>query len=553
MVLLTLVNMLALAQAPSDPCEVTAGHGGYTILLAENGHFVHCRKGQTTEEEPVSHERVVLQLPPEGPEEPYRYRLFDPTHPEAGRRNPLLGSQLGVIQDFAEILHDLANAPETVAETLQHLAPTGEETPAGAAPAETARKGQAPPIAPPGGRDGPEVVAAMAAQAKYLGYATPAFSDAIHALRRTFGKLEQAAGHVDEVCNSSAGRVRAGKLREKTLEICTGGPGARLLTDLVPFKAVLEAYVEARATAREAILDLNLAPTSAVEEAAAAQKALRALLAATGLAKELVADARGTADRVEALLHEAQLLRAAVAIPPSPDGLRLHLGNFSANGIFTAPDIYELRVLRRPSRLLEAEDLTVEGKKSQEQVEEREILVDRFQPAPRNYVDIGLALMYSGGLPDHPTVVGQINRQQLVQAPTTGFNGGVLASLEPFEFTAIADPWAELLHFPTLIIPFTLDPTRNYFIGAGVGILDVASIDVGAHVAFSQIPAPGNFYGQTFASSPVEIGHVTQYGALAAGYFVSLSVDLVGLSHLIVDRLKPKVRDVESGAPPVQK
>ena len=129
MVLLTLVNMFALAQAPANPCEVAAGHGGYTILLAEDGRFVRCREGRTTEEEPVSHERVVLRgSHPEGPDQPYRYRLFDPGSPENRcSRNPLLTWQLGVIQDFAETLQDLANAPETVAETLLQLAPTGEK------------------------------------------------------------------------------------------------------------------------------------------------------------------------------------------------------------------------------------------------------------------------------------------------------------------------------------------------------------------------------------------------------------------------------------------
>ena len=547
MVLLALVNAFVLAQAPSDPCEATAGHGGYTILLEASGHFLHCREGRTTEEEPVSHERVVLQLPPEGPEEPYRYRLFDPAHPEAGHRNPLLLRQVGVVEAFAETLHDLANAPETLGETLEHLAPTGEGGPAEPSPTETGAKSRPPPIVPPGGRESAELLAATAAQAKYLSYATPAFGDAVHALRRTFRKLERATEQVDDVCVSSAGKVRAGKLREKVLELCAGGPGGRLLTDLAPFRRALESYVDARAAAREAVLDLDLTPTSPAEQDAAATKASHALVAATGLARKLVADAHEAAGKVEALLREAHLLRASIAIPASPQGQRLHLGRFSANGIFTAPDVYELHVLRRPSRLLEAE----EQGSLQEQPGEREILVDRFQPAARDYFELGLAVMYSAGLPDHPALAGQINHQQLVQTQTAGFNGGVLASLKPLELTTLADPWAGLLHFPTIIVPFTLDPTRNYFIGAGLGLLDVASIDVGAHIAFTRVPAPGNYYGQTFTTSPIDLDHVSSYGPIAAGYFVSLSLDLVGISHLIVDQLKPAVRDI-GGAPAVQ-
>ncbi|MHB8419550.1 MAG: hypothetical protein ACYDCL_15855 [Myxococcales bacterium] len=550
-VLLTLTNVLVLSQAPaSDPCAATAGHGGYTILLEDNGHFVHCRDGATTEDEPVSHERVVLQLPAEGPEEPWRYRLFDPTHPEAGHRNPLLLQQLEVIEGFQETLHDLANSPESLGETLKHLEPAGEE-PAAAPPAAAptaGKRGQPPAIELPGGRESREVLAAQAAQAKYLTYATPAFVDAVHALRRNFRRLDRAAAKVDDLCATSALKVREGKLREKILGLCAGGPGARALTTLAPFKAALESYIEARAQARDAVLDLDLTPTSAAEQDAAARKAAQVLAAATGQARKLVADAQDLTAKVEDLFREVQLLRAAISIPTSPESPRLTLGHFSANGLFSAPDIYQVHVLKRPSRFLEEQELT-EGGAAEEKAEDRELLVDRFQPASRNYVDIGLAAMYSAGLPDHAAITGRPGGQQTLSSEkTSGFNGGVLLALEPLQFTTLPDPWSELLHFPTVIIPFTLDPIHNYFIGAGVGILDVASIDVGAHLAFDTVPQPGYFYGETFANTVTHPDHVVGYGSVAGGYFVSLSIDLVGVIHLIVDQLSPTVRDVHSNS-----
>ncbi|HUB09765.1 MAG TPA: hypothetical protein VMB50_22360 [Myxococcales bacterium] len=531
-----------MAQVPPDPCEATAGHRGYTILLQEDGRFVHCRGGETTEDEPVSHERVVLQLPPQGPDEPFRYRLFDPTRPLAGRRNPLLLSQLEVIRAYQGALRDLANSPEPLGEALKHLEPA-----AGAPPASA--DGQAPAAAESGTPESADALAAEAAQAKYLSYATPAFVDALHVLRRTHRRFERAAENVDDLCRASGARVREGPLRERIVRLCAANPGKRELDSLAGFEASIGGYLEDRAAVRNAVLDLDLMPTSPATQDAAARKATQALATATAAAARLVADAHDLAEKMEDFVDQVRLLRAAVVISASPEGERLTLGRFSANGLFTAPDIFQVRVLKRPSLFLEGEDLG-EGGAVEEKPEEQEVLVDRFQPASRNYVEIGLAVMFSSGLPDHPTLAGQLGHQQLVQSRTTGFNGGVLASLEPLEFTTIADPWAELLHFPTIIIPFTVDPTRNYFIGAGVGIFDVASIDVGVHLALTTQPAyaTGNYYGETFNTSPIDLDHLTQAGPLAGGWFLSLSVDLVGVVHLIVDQLKPTVRDVHGGA-----
>lgn len=546
--ILAFVQGLALGQADqaADPCAAAATHHGYTILLEASGHFVHCRDGRTTEEEPVSHEDVDLQLPPEGPGQPWRYRLFDPGHPQAGNHNPLLRDSLEVLQDYETALRDLASGPETLGETLQHLAPAGggEEAP----PAAASRKDEKAPPAISIARESPDTLAASAAEAKYLSYATPAFSDAVHALRRNARLLQRAAERVDDVCQSAADKVRAGELRQKVGTVCAGSPGQRLVSDLAPFLKTLDEFREARNAAREAVLDLDLTPGSATEQDAAARKATQALGAATALARRLDASAQATADEVESLHHDAQFLRAAVSLPSTPEAPRLHLGHFSANGIFGAPDVYQVNVQRRPSRFLDLEE-PAPGGQTAEKPEEREILTDRFEPAPRNYIDIGVSLMYSAGLPDHPILAGQLGHQQLVQSQTAGFNGGILFALEPLEFTTLPDPFAMMLHFPTVIVPFTIDPLRNYFIGAGFSAYDWVSLDFGLHLAFTRVPSPDNSYGQTFTTSPIDINHVTTYGPLAGGWFVSLSVDLFGIIHSVVDQLSPTVRDVHSFAP----
>ena len=216
---------------------------------------------------------------------------------------------------------------------------------------------------------------------------------------------------------------------------------------------------------------------------------------------------------------------------------------------------YELHVLRSPSRLLEAEDLAVEEKKPEEQAEEREIFIDRFQPASRNYVnDIGLALMYSGGLPDHPTVVGRSTTSSSCKLRLPASTAACSQAWSRWSSRRSPIPGrSSCISRPSSCPSPSIPPATT---SSGQGLAPRCGLRRRRRPHCLQpIPAPGNFYGQTFPSSPVELGHVTQYGPLAAGYFVSVSIDLVGLSHLIVDQTTEahRPRLVESGAPRVQK
>ncbi len=537
---------MGLAQA-ADPCQANASKSPrtFTILVQPDGRFVRCLGEDSTDEEPLSHQRVVLQLPASDPDSPYRYRLYYPSGAgTAHGHKHMLRHQLAVIQGYAEALHDLATSPESVGEALSHLQPVE------AAQGEAAEaKGRAAP-APAPTAESRDLLQANAMEARYQSLVTPAFVKAFHEIHRSFGKVETAAERVDLVCSISVDRVHEGKLRDAVVKLCAGkGPGEKLLEGLRPFAGEVKAFFAAREPAKEAVLNLALTPSSPQEQDAAAREVVAKLGAAEAAARKVIVDADAAALAVGRFGRDVEFLRAALSFPASTEPERVHLGRFPANGIFSAPDIYQLRVLKEASPLFDL------GEAPSAAPEEREILTDHFQPVPRDYFSLGVAVVYSAGLPDHPALLGRVGEQQLQMTPTEGFLGGVSASLIPLSFTNLSDPWASLLRLPTVIIPFTERPDQNYFIGGGIGLKWIGSIDAGAHLALTRAPATsapactssvsgGNGACYQFNTSPIELSHVTAPGPIGAGYFVSLSLDVVGIIHLLIGEAHPTIRDV---------
>jgi hypothetical protein len=301
--------------------------------------------------------------------------------------------------------------------------------------------------------------------------------------------------------------------------------------------------------ARDALIDLANRPTTGAEQDAAAEVAAAALQKAQAAANELVEVAPGLAKTVDAFVRDLGFLRIALSIPPEAvKGHRLQLGRFPAAGLFSKPVIYQLHVSREPSALFDvAGSEPAEGAEAEAEAA-NEVLVDRFQPVEHRYFDLELAVMYSAGLPDHPELSGRLGAQSLVPVQTAGFSGGVLVGLEPIEFGHAETPFAGILRFPVVIVPFTLDPLTNYFVGLGAGWNDVGSISFGAHIGLTSVPANDVKYGQVFTTSPILLDHVTQNGPFSAGYFVSLSLDVLGIVHLFFAERQPEVRDVYGGA-----
>ncbi len=539
--MLTSFAALALwsaAGAAQNPCERTAGHRGYTILVEESGHFVHCRGGEETESEPLSHERVVLQFPPLRPDQPYRYRLVESGGAVVPSHHPkIFTRQLAIADDLEGALRDLERAPESIGEALQHLEPAG-----GAAAEEGAGARKAAPV-----RELPTTPKLEAAKAKYLSVATPAFVDALHRLKVDLGHIGEIADQAAFACKMDGSNVAEGLTDLVAARCAGGGPGVPLEQALSPLASDLERFMRARKEARDALFDASLAPSSESEAEGMSTKAKEALTRATAAAEKLVDDAGPAAQAATKAATDLRFLQAALSIPAhAGEGRRLLLGRFPANGLFAAPDLYQISVAREPSPLF---DLGEEEEGQAAPKEKNEVLTDRFQPQPRDWFDIGIALLYSAGLPDHPDLSGREGQQTLVQVPTAGFVGGILASLEPIGLFAPASEWGPILRFPTIIVPFTIDPLSNYFIGGGIGWGEIGAINVGAHLAITRDPASGVYYGETFKTTPIYLDHVTQPGPIEAGYFVSLSLDLVGIAHLIMDERHPTIRDAHTGKP----
>ena len=530
---LGLSSLLAAAPGSAgDPCASTRPRG-YTLLVEQDGRVIHCRDGKTTDLEPWSDERVVLQLPPDRADEPYRFRLVDGKARKARHAPKLFGGEIEVAEDLGASLEEIAASPESIGEALDHLEPAPPPEAAG----EGAHSAAAVPV-----HESRAVQGSEAAKAKYLAVATPAFVDAVRRLQRDLGLMEGLTEQVERACKARGSAV-AESARTIVAQRCSsGGSGATIGEALRPIRADLERFLEARKVARDALFDASLAPTSSSEADDAAAKAREALGQATTKAEALVASAAGAAGAAQKFALDLRILEAAFDLPAeSESGQRLLLGRFPASGLFHAPDIYQVQLAKEPSPLYDLTDQAARPPPAPD------LIVDRFQPERRDWFDLGIALMYSGGLPDHPALVGRLGQQQLTEQGTAGVSGGVLASLEPISIFCPGSAWAPIIRFPTIIVPFTLNPLTNYFIGGGIGLKEIGAINAGAHIALTRSPAPGDLYGTQF-TSPVYLDHVTMASGLAAGYFVSVSLDLLGLARLIVGEERPEVRDVHSGS-----
>jgi hypothetical protein len=544
------VGLSALVHS-GDPCMATAGHHAYTILLDSGGHFFHCREGEETETPPVSEERVVLQLPPVDPSEPYRFRLVNPGNVAPVHPHRLFSRQLDLGQLLEDTLHDLAESnqglpaaePPPLAEPSKEAAgkePTKETT----KEKQHIREILTPiPLANSAADALKEVNQRRSALLEVM---TPQFSEAVRQILRGLPVVEATAGETDAVCHVKESALPSGPLKAAIDQRCAkGGPGKTLLAAIKPFVESAAAFSSARHGARLALLDLSTKPTTPAEQSAAAKETAAALQKATAAARALIELAPQTAKDVQQYVRDLGFLQLALSIPPSAaEGRRIPLGRFPAASLFSAPAIYQLSVSREPSALF---DLAGSEQAEPQQEVTHEVLVDRFEPVAHRYLNIELGLAYSTGLPDHPDLSGRLGDQTLTPVKTQGFVGGILASLEPMEFGYAEYPWSGLLRFPTIMIPFTLNPLSNYFVGGGIGWNDVGSINVGVHLAVTTVPGDGTPYGTTFKTSPILLDHVTQAGPVAGGFFISASLDILGIIHLFFEQEQPKVRDVYSG------
>ena len=163
----------------------------------------------------------------------------------------------------------------------------------------------------------------------------------------------------------------------------------------------------------------------------------------------------------------------------------------------------------------------------------------RFPIIGRHYLDIEAGLGWTAGVPNVPYAT-VINGHQVIQTkPVDEFVGLALVELELLRFAMPERPFAGVLRLPTIAIPFTRDPTQNFFIGGGLGWTGVGSVNFGPYF-LREVTLRDGFAANQQLPAGTPIGAATVAG-LRVGYFFSASVDLVGLFHLFVPSHAPTI------------
>ncbi len=156
----------------------------------------------------------------------------------------------------------------------------------------------------------------------------------------------------------------------------------------------------------------------------------------------------------------------------------------------------------------------------------------RFPVVGRHYFDLEAGVGFTAGQPAIPSVATQSNSATIQGRPVDEFVGLALFELEPARFLWPDRPLAGLLRLPVIGVPFTRDPTQNFFLGAGIGWSGVGSISAGPYLLRELSLKDGYQVGQQLPAG-TSFDAATQ-ASLQVGYFVSASVDLVGIFHLFV-------------------
>ncbi len=271
-----------------------------------------------------------------------------------------------------------------------------------------------------------------------------------------------------------------------------------------------------RAHARSALLAVEANPL----DPAAQAEAKHALDEALARAVQIVEGARRLAPLASGLGRDAAVLREVVHAPglllprvAVPLATYPHAGNVA------------LEIEARPVGILELGAGVVTS--------DTTIVTHRFEVVESHYIDVEAGLGITGGLPQIPSVATENGKATVVGKDVDQFVALALVELEPARIFAPGAPLAGILRFPVLGIPLSRNPTENFFIGAGLGWTGVGSITAGPYLLReATLNAGGYPQDLPMGASLTSVTHPT----IQVGYYLSASVDLVGLYHLVVPR-----------------
>lgn len=479
-----------------SPCAAVREHVQDTVILFQPpSTFTICRHGRV-QDGVVTDRSVYLELAPNvGP------RMFDfRIRGKASDWTPVgLSAWETLASQISARLRDLDHSGEPLAEV-----PISADAPP---PSQT-------PLRP-----------LASARSRYLADVTPRYVDALHSVRSEVRELPVAAGVVRRWCAALAtdadGPMATDPELRRTCEAPEIHEGA-VEAVLATFDTAAERESGERRRAREAALAAVAHP----EDGKVVADAVRALDEARQAASAVVA-AGHTLRQSSAVLARAMgtlrsSLRSVNAMRP---GVPVYLSTYSTAGNA------ELEVEASPS------DIAAVGADPTHATTGKATAT--FPIRGRHYLDIEAGIGWAAGLTGSP-YVSEVQNQKILQTqPVTEIVGLALVELEPLRFLYPERPVAGLLRLPVVGIPFTRDPTSNFFVGAGLGWTGVGSITAGPYILRETTLRNGFAANQTLPNG-VPFSSVTVPG-VNVGYFVSASVDLVGLFRLFVPARAPVI------------
>jgi hypothetical protein len=488
----------AFGQQHASVCDVAREHQHDTVIVFQPpSTFTICREGKI-EAGVVTDRSVYLELAPSA-----RPRMFDfRIHGKTSDWTPMgLRRWEDLTTKITSKLRDLDHSGEPISDLVIPL----EAPPTSVAPLR--------PLA--------------AARTRYLAEVTPQYLDGLHAVYADARELPVVAGVVRQWCSALSAEAPGTLAAEADLRsICTApelrdGAVEKVLKEFET--AVQNGSVE-RAHAREA----TLAAIAHAEDPKLVAEGVRALDSAREAATAVVAAAHALRESSAVLGRAVSTLRASLR---SVDALRsgepVYLSTYSTAGNA------ELEIDAIPT------DVAVAGDTAQSTTGKA---LARYPIFGRHYLDIEAGIGWAAGVPDSIYLTTTRGVQVIQTQPVESAVGLALVELEPLRFIWPERPLAGVFRFPVVAIPFTKDPTSNFFFGAGLGWSGVGSLTAGPYVIRETMLRQGFKAYETLPTN-VPFDAVTYAGA-GVGYYVSASIDLVGLFHLFVPKHSPVIDGV---------
>jgi len=357
-----------------------------------------------------------------------------------------------------------------------------------------------------------------AARSRYVSDVTPRYLEALHAVRGEAHELPVIANVVRRWCGEIGSEAPSRAPVEAELRARCAGPELRdgaLDRDVETFEAEATLFDRARDKARDAMVAAMGRP----DDANAVTEAVKALDEARRTAASAVAAAHGLRESSRALARDVAELRIALR---SIDALRPGTPTYLST--YTSAGNAELEIDATPVDIAAAGQAAAHADVGK--------TTARFPVVGRHYVDLEVGLGLSGGTPLIPYVENVSSVSTIQGKPVDELVGLALVELEPARFLWPDLPLAGLVRFPVLALPFTRDPTQNFFAGGGLGWTGVGSIVAGPYMQYELTLRDGYSIGQALPAGTT-IQAATQQ-TLRVGSFVSASVDVLGLFHLFV-------------------